>query len=287
MSPDAPHGALPRGVTLHVLNTGWASAPEWILIRGGRMVSVRVPALVGLIHHPREGWGLFDTGYSLRVRAETSRGVFWLYRALAPMSVSADGPVVDQLGRFGLTPDDIGWIVLSHFHADHLGGLFDFPRARFIASEVAWNDVRSRRGLRALRYGFVPALVPPEFEERLTLIGDFPGRELAPFGETHDLFGDGTVVLCNVPGHARGQICAHVETGDGPVLLAADGCWLGRSYRENRAPHWITGAFVDSTTEARRTVSVLHDFAAAHPETPIVPSHSPEAHERFVRRRGP
>lgn len=273
----------PDGVTLHVLNTGWATARGWILVRGGGMTKVRVPALVGLIHHPHEGWGLFDTGYSLRVKAETSRGIFWLYRAVAPMSVSAEGTVKEQLARFGLAAADIGWIVLSHFHADHLGGLFDFPRARFITSEVAYRDVRSRRGIRALRCGFVPALLPPGFDDRLTLISDFHGRELAPFGATHDLFGDGTMVLCKVPGHARGQVCAHLQTSEGPVLLAADGCWLARSYRENRPPHWITAVFVDSTAEARRTVNVLHDFAKAHPGTPIVPAHSPEAHERFVR----
>lgn len=274
-------------VALHVLNTGWATAPEWILVRGGRAARIRVPALVALLHHPREGWGLFDTGYAPRVRAATGRGIFRLYRLFAPMTQTHEGSVVAQLARFGLEAADIAWIVISHFHADHVGGLVDFPGARFIASRSAYDDVRSRHGIRALLRAFVPSLVPPDFEERATQLPGFEGPELPPFGPTHDLFGDDSLVLCNAPGHACGQLVIHARTTAGPVLLAADACWLSRSYRENRPAHWITGAFVHSTAQARRAVAAVHRFSLAHPETAIIPAHCPEAHDRFVARSSP
>ena len=271
-------------VVLHVLNTGWGPAPGWILMRGGGVARIRVPTMVALLRHPQEGWGLFDTGYAQRVYEETGHGVFRLYRLFVPTIMNPAGSAAAQLARFGLAPADIAWIVISHFHADHVGGLADFPSARFIASRSAYDDVRPRRGFRALRRAFVPSLLPADFGGRVTLVDDFGGPELAPFGPTHDLFGDGALLLCNLPGHARGQVGLHARTAAGPVLLAGDGCWLSRSYRENRPPHWITGAFVDDTAEARRTVAALHAFALTNPETAIVPAHCPEAHLRFVGR---
>jgi glyoxylase-like metal-dependent hydrolase (beta-lactamase superfamily II) len=198
------------------------------------------------------------------------------------MTVSARGSVAAQLSRFGLMPADIAWVVLSHFHADHVGGLADFTGARWIASQAAYEDVRTRTGFRALVRGFVPSLLPVDFGNRATLLPAFTGQELPPFGPTHDLFGDGAALLCGLPGHARGQIGMLVHTTTGPVLLAADGCWLSRAYRENRSPHWLTGAIVDSATQVKRTVAALQTFALAHPETPIIPSHCPEAHARWV-----
>ena len=187
-----------------------------------------------------------------------------------------------QLPDFGITAADIAWIVVSHFHADHIGGLADFGAARYIAARSAFDDVRARQGVRALLRAFVPPLVPRDFDGRVTLLDTFAGPQLPPFGTTHDLFGDGSVLLCNVPGHARGQIAVHARTTRGAVLLAADACWLSQSYRENRPAHWLTGVFVDSLGAARRSVAALHAFSLANTTTAIIPTHCPEACERFV-----
>jgi glyoxylase-like metal-dependent hydrolase (beta-lactamase superfamily II) len=96
------------------------------------------------------------------------------------------------------------------------------------------------------------------------------------------LFGDGSLALVTLPGHARGQLGLLARTDRGPVLFAADSCWLRRSIRERRLPHPITNLIVDDPRAVRATIERLHTFAVAWPEVVILPSHCPEAFEKEV-----
>jgi hypothetical protein len=74
------------------------------------------------------------------------------------------------------------------------------------------------------------------------------------------------------------------NTAQGPVLFAADGCWLTRQVREQRPPHLITNLLVDDPRAVRTTIEGLHTFMLARPDVSIVPTHCPEAFEREVAR---
>ena len=52
----------------------------------------------------------------------------------------------------------------SPFIADHVCGLGDFPAARFVFLRDAYDDVRNRRGLGAVTAGFLPDLIPADFD---------------------------------------------------------------------------------------------------------------------------
>jgi glyoxylase-like metal-dependent hydrolase (beta-lactamase superfamily II) len=261
----------------HVLDTGHCLASEHHLIRGGARRTVACHSIVALLQHPRHGWFLWDAGYAPRILDATRRFPFRLYQWVTPMRLRPELAVVAQLSRFGLTPADVGTVILSHFHADHVAGLRDFPRAEVVASGAAYEDVRRRRGLSALRRAFVPALLPDDFERRARLLPDLSGPDLGPLGPGHDLFGDGSAVLVELPGHARGQLGLLARTEKGRVLFAADSVWLSASYRERRPPHWVTHLFLDDPRALRRTIDRLHDFARANPDLAVIPSHCPEA----------
>lgn len=279
----ASEGTSPR-LRYHVLDTGYCLASEHHIMRGGGRRKVKCHSIVGLLRHPQRGWFLWDAGYAPRMLAATRRLPYRLYRLATPLHIEADLAVAAQLPRFGLSTSDVGTVVLSHFHADHVAGLRDFPRARLIATEAAYHDVRPRRGVSALRRAFIPSLLPPDFERRATLISSFDGPGLPGLGPTHDLFGDGSALLVRLPGHARGQVGMLASTEVGPVLFAADGCWLTRQVRERRPPHPITNLIVDDPHAVRSTIEGLHAFMQARPEVAVVPSHCPEAFEREVAR---
>lgn len=272
----------PPTLDCHVLDTGYCLASERHLIRGGHRRTVACHAIVALLGHPRHGWTLWDAGYAPRLLAATRRFPYALYRRATPLHLRPELAVAAQLGRRGLAPRDIRRIIISHFHADHVAGLRDFPAAEPIATRAAYDDVATRRGLRALRRGFIPALLPGDFRARATLLPPFTGPPLPALGPTHDLFGDGAALLVALPGHARGQIGLLARTARGPVLFAADGCWLSRSVRERRPPGRLTHLFVDDPRAVRATIERLHAFARARPEVAIVPSHCPEAFAREV-----
>src|SRR5215470_3811643 len=113
-------------VICHILDTGHCLAHESLLMRGGRRQQVACHSLAALIQHPRQGWGLWDTGYAPRLEDETARWPFRLYRWATPLRLRPELALAAQLPRWELTPADIRWIILSHLHADHIAGLHDF-----------------------------------------------------------------------------------------------------------------------------------------------------------------
>ncbi len=270
-------------VQLHILDTGYTETIEGAIIKGGRLRKVVCHALVGLLLHPEHGPILFDTGYAPRIFLASKRFPYRLYRWITPLHVKRKGAVVSQLPSFGLTPDDIKYIIISHFHADHIAGLRDFPRAQLIATSSGYEDVAPRRGWRALQRAFLPDLMPIDFARRAILLPAFIGRALPGLGPTHSLFNDPSLRLVTLPGHAHGQIGMLLDTTEGQVLLAADGCWMQRQIREQRPPHPITGIIVDDMNAVRSTINNLHTFAEACPDVRIIPCHCPEAYRREVR----
>ncbi len=266
-----------------VLDTGYCLANEAHLMRGGRWQTVHCHSLAVLLQHPAHGWTLWDTGYAPRMQRATRRLPYRLYRLATPLRLPPGGAVIDQLARYGLRPADIQRVIISHFHADHIAGLRDFPQAQFIATQTAWADAAPRRGWAALRRAFIPALLPADFAARLTRLPTFTGPPLPGLGPTWDLFGDMSLQLVALPGHARGQVGALVQTEHSPVLLAADGCWLTQAARENRPPHPITHLFIDDAQAMRATLTGLHHFMAARPDVTIIPTHCPAAYAREVQ----
>src|SRR5260370_35626853 len=127
------------------------------------------------------------------------------------------------------------------------------------------------------RRAFIPSLLPGDFRERAKLVERFEGPVLPALGPAHDLFGDGSLLLAQLPGHARGQMGLLARTTRGRILFAADGSWLRQSIRQDRPPARITTLFVDDARTGRTTIPHLHDFAATCPDVRIIPTHCPEA----------
>jgi glyoxylase-like metal-dependent hydrolase (beta-lactamase superfamily II) len=266
----------------HILDTGHCLAHEHILIQGGAHKEVACHSIVALLGHPQHGWLLWDAGYAPHMLTATQHFPYSLYRLATPLRLRPELAAAAQLPRFGLVPNDVQAILISHFHADHLSGLADFPTSRFVALREAYASIAGTRGLSALRRAFIPSLLPPDFRNRLTLLDGFTGPDLLALGPTYDYCGDGSLLLVRLPGHARGQVGLLANTERGPIFFVADSCWMARSVRENRAPSRIAGLIADDTTQLTATIAGLHAFAAARPDILIVPSHCPETFAQLV-----
>jgi glyoxylase-like metal-dependent hydrolase (beta-lactamase superfamily II) len=265
-------------LTIHILNTGFTTSLEALLLRGGKWRTVHLPVLTSLIHHPAYGWGLFDTGYSQPLMDITRKMPWYLQRVATPFIFQPEWAVSAQLPRFGLTVQDIRWVFLSHFHGDHHSSLPDFAHAQLIANRMSWQALKDLAGLAAVRKAFFPMLVPPSMVEKAHWIEHFTGQELTDWGKTHDLWGDGLALAVPLPGHAIGQMGLFLpNTQRGPVLLGADAAWLSRAYRELRPPSRLTNFIADDPAALRRTLHTLHDFALARPDVSIVLSHCSES----------
>src|SRR5262245_58188205 len=132
LSPDRERaaGASSTGLECRVLDTGRCLALERVVVRGGRWRRVECPSLVAVLRHPREGVILWDTGYAPRLLACTRALPYRFYRWATPLRIAPERAAAAQLARLGIDAADVRHVVLSHFHADHVAGLADFPRAR-------------------------------------------------------------------------------------------------------------------------------------------------------------
>jgi len=267
-------------VELWLLSAGYCLHPEFVTLRGGSLRPAAYPAGLSCIRHPSLGCMLFDTGYSPRFRELTGSLPYSLYRHLTPVRLEEENTAVRQLARLGIAADEIRHVILSHFHADHIGGARDFPHARILYPQAAYDAVRRLGPIRATRAGFIAGLLPDDFAdtaqpiERAAKSVSLPA--VSPFAEGLDLFGDGSLISISFPGHAAGQIGLLLATDNAKVLLCADAVWSSRALRENRPPHSAAGLVMHDRSAYRETFERLRSWQAADPDLIIVPSHCRE-----------
>jgi glyoxylase-like metal-dependent hydrolase (beta-lactamase superfamily II) len=235
------------------------------------------PALVALLRHPQRGWLLFDTGYGQAFFDATRRMPESLYRRVTPVKWTPAQAVVAQLHRAGVPANEVAEVLISHFHADHVGALRDFPAVRIWCAQSAWEDLHGRSRLSALRKGLLPALAPRELAHRLNFYEHAAqvrlSSQLAPFAHGHDLFADGSVYAVTLPGHAIGHYGICFRSAGKWIFLVGDAAWSMRAITENAPPpRWATGMLGD-TAAYRRTLAALHELASRRTDVTIVPSH--------------
>ena len=117
--------------------------------------------------------------------------------------------LVDQLAQIGVRPDQIEIIGISHWHFDHVGQARHFPRARLLIGKGDLDLLRATPPVdEDSARGFAPWLTGTSPVEGIE--GD------------RDVFGDGRVVMLDMPGHTPGHYSLLVRLASGPVLLSGD-----------------------------------------------------------------
>jgi len=198
-------------VRLHAFTCGFLTGSLGNFLAGERG-RIRVPVPCFLIVHPR-GTALFDTGLHAGMQTDPAERL----GALAPLWTVEFAPgeeVAGRLASLDLATDRVDFIVSSHLHFDHAGGLAQIPNARLVVQHREWQAGRDADLVRANFYD------PRDY--------DLGHEIVTPDGE-HDLFGDGSVVCFPTPGHTPGHQSLRVRLPKGEVVLTADACYLRRS----------------------------------------------------------
>lgn len=267
-------------IKVSFFKAGYCTHPEAVVVRDGRWKTIGFPSLFALISHPKVGSILFDTGYSERFFQETSQYPFSLYALTTPVYFQPEDSAVYQLQKNGIEPEVVQYIIISHFHADHIGGLRDFPNAHFMCFKSAYEAVKYRRGIKALRAGFLSGLLPSDFEQRAMFVEDKQTISLpsqyAPFDTGFDLLGDGSLLAVELPGHATGQLgLFFIDADNQSYFLIADACWLSRAYQEFVKPNPIANLIFSNRQEYVDTLSKIHHLHKLNPKLKIIPTHCP------------
>lgn len=114
--------------------------------------------------------------------------------------------VRDQLTQIGVTPEQIEFVGLSHYHFDHTGQAAGFPGATLLIGARDWDAVKARSD-----------------RSKPLLPWTEGGSAVVPTPGDHDVFGDGQVMMLATPGHTPGHRSLLVRLQNrGPVLLTGD-----------------------------------------------------------------
>jgi N-acyl homoserine lactone hydrolase len=122
------------------------------------------------------------------------------------MTVSLHGRIVDQLARLNVRPEQVSIVGISHYHGDHTGQARDFPGARLLMGAADFAAMRAR---------------PAEAQADLARWLSGGGQVIEVQGD-QDVFGDGSVVMLNLPGHTPGHHALLIRLASGPVMLSGD-----------------------------------------------------------------
>jgi glyoxylase-like metal-dependent hydrolase (beta-lactamase superfamily II) len=258
---------------IKIYQVGYCKHFEFMVIRGGRFKTVNFSAMAALIPHPK-GNLLFDSGYGEYFFDATKKFPQKLYALTTP--VTLEKPLIKQLDQ------DVKYIFISHFHADHIGGLRDFPNVKFICSKQALELAKSEKlsNFAKTKQGVLPALLPDDFETRVEFIEDLPSvdlpKELAPFDNGYQLFDN--IYIIELKGHAKGQYGMVVND----YFFVSDAVWDIRTITQNRMPNFLTRFIMDDYSQYIETIKKLQQLYQNNKSIQIIPTHCTSTLKMFV-----
>lgn len=173
-----------------------------------------LPVNVFVIEHA-SGLCLFDAGQTALAARPGYLPRWHPFLRLARFELSPRDEAAAQLDALGYSADDVRWVVLSHLHTDHVGGIAGFRNAQVVVSRIQW---RCSTGIAGRLRGYVPQHWPAGLRPRLV---DFTGPPVGPFSGSYDVAGDGAMLAVPTPGHSPGHLALLVGGGEHPGWLFA------------------------------------------------------------------
>ncbi|TMC16844.1 MAG: N-acyl homoserine lactonase family protein [Chloroflexi bacterium] len=224
-----------------------------------------LPIYAWVIEHP-EGLIVVDTGETARV-AEPGYFPWWhpYYKLGLREWVRPEEEIGPQLRSLGFAPADVRWVLLTHFHTDHAGGLPHFPTSEILVSRT---EYQAASGFRGQLSGYLPQHWPTWFAPHVI---DFASQPFGPFPNSYPLTRAGDVQLVPTPGHTSGHYS---------VIVLED---EHTSYTQQLLLEQAVDGVTRDVALYQQTLQQIRTYLQSVP-TIYLPSHDPEAAHRLATR---
>ena len=197
-----------------------------------------------LIRHG-DDYMIWDTGYPAAAAGGT-----------APAGPTVKTSLVEQLAQLKLKPEQIKYVGISHYHGDHTGQAGSFPQATLFIGAGDWDALNAPKPAA----GINPAPLANWISG---------GGKVEPVPRDKDIFGDGSVIMLDLPGHTPGHhgLLVKLKT-TGAVLLTGDVAHFHENYDSNGVPSFNVNRadslasldrFKKLAANLKATVIIQHD----------------------------
>src|SRR5436309_7937361 len=133
--------------------------------------------------------------------------------------------IVERLAEVKVKPEQVKYVGISHFHADHTGQLAPFANATLLIGKGDWVGITA---------------IPPMQGANEAGLKDWMGanpRKVEPLPLDKDVWGDGTVRVIRTPGHTPGHSSLLVRVSSGKnFLLSGDAAHFHENYQSDGVP---------------------------------------------------
>jgi N-acyl homoserine lactone hydrolase len=244
-APDDPDVRPPEAIRLYVLDGGvLASDPTRYDLKVADVGETSLSVAAYLVVHP-QGVLLWDAG-AIADAERIPDGTGLEQRVVRTDGqerfVTLGAPLMDQIAAAGFSPAEITYLALSHYHWDHTANANEFASAVWLTTEVE----RERMFSDDLPGGTRPTTYSALRNSRVNVIDE----------AEYDVFGDGTVIIKQAPGHTEGHCVLYVKLArTGGVVLSGDLYHYPAERALGRVPD-----FEVNTDQTRASRAAIEDF---------------------------
>ena len=221
---------------------------------------IRLPLPWFFLTHPK-GNVVIDGGPALEAAID-DKAHWGAIAQNADLFMSTDQAVVPALQKMGVDLASVRWIVQTHLHVDHTGGVAaieSFPNAEVLITRTEYEWAHQPASVSGLAYCKAD-FVKPTVEWSM----------LEETDDGYDLFGDGTLRCWRSPGHTPGHQSIEITLPSGStVFLLADAANSVAQFEGQSLP-----GVVVSSVDAARSIRKLRRLAWRS-EATVIPGHDP------------
>lgn len=204
---------------LYCLTVGWEYVPRSLILSPDEDESPMHLPLTALLARSDDRWLLFDTGLGPECRDHDFASQWYQWGDPELPGEGDEDPLVHELGRVGVSIDEIDALVISHLHVDHTGGIRHFADGRPVYIQRAeLEHALSDEANPALHY-------KPHYDDPAINWQQLDGdAEIAP-----------GIRALSTPGHAPGHMSFLIDLPDsGRWLFAYDAIPTIKNVEMNR-----------------------------------------------------
>ena len=164
--------------------------------------------------------------------------------------------LVNLLAQLKVAPAQVKFVSISHYHGDHTGQVNAFPQSTLLIGKGDWDALNDSK-------------TAPAASAALFTNWTSGGGKVEPLAADRDVFGDGTVVMLNTPGHTPGHHSLLVKLKEtGNVLITGDLSHFRENYDSDGVPTFNTDRaasiasidrFKKIAANLKATVIIQHD----------------------------